>query len=78
MKMRNVLWLAIGAVVAGQGLSAGSGLAADWRQFRGNDANSISAETSLPTELSGEAIAWKVDLPDEVFRGRLWLVIDFI
>ena len=36
---------------------------ADWRQFRGNDSNSVSSETSLPTSLSGETIAWKVDLP---------------
>lgn len=36
---------------------------ADWRQFRGNDSNAVSSETSLPTSLSGETIAWKVDLP---------------
>ena len=36
-----------------------SSLAADWRQFRGNAANSVAVGESLPTELSGETIAWK-------------------
>lgn len=37
--------------------------AGDWKQFRGNLANSISSETNLPTELSGDSIAWQVNLP---------------
>ena len=36
---------------------------ADWRQFRGNAANSVAVGEQLPTELSGETIAWQVDLP---------------
>ncbi|MCA9049238.1 MAG: pyrrolo-quinoline quinone, partial [Planctomycetaceae bacterium] len=40
-----------------------SACAADWRQFRGNDANSVAVGQELPTELSGETIAWKADLP---------------
>lgn len=35
----------------------------DWRQFRGNLANSVSSDSELPTELSGDSIAWQVDLP---------------
>ena len=35
----------------------------DWRQFRGNDANSVAVNEQLPTELSGGSIAWKVELP---------------
>lgn len=42
-------------------LTAGS-QAADWRQFRGNLANSV-ADEQLPTELSGETVAWKAELP---------------
>ncbi|GAB5443410.1 MAG: PQQ-binding-like beta-propeller repeat protein [Fuerstiella sp.] len=37
--------------------------AADWRQFRGNQANSVAEGENLPTELSGGSIAWKVELP---------------
>lgn len=37
--------------------------AEDWRQFRGNLANSVSSDSELPTELSGDSIAWQVDLP---------------
>jgi outer membrane protein assembly factor BamB len=44
---------------------------ADWRQFRGNDSNAISSETSLPTSLSGETIAWKVDLPGRGVSGPI-------
>ena len=35
----------------------------DWRQFRGNAANSVAIDENLPTELSGGSIAWKVELP---------------
>lgn len=44
--------------------------AADWRQFRGNDANSVASEM-LPTELSGETIAWRVDLPGRGLSGPI-------
>ena len=37
--------------------------AADWRQFRGNAANSVASGERLPTELSGTSIAWKAELP---------------
>lgn len=37
--------------------------AADWRQFRGNNTNSVATGETLPTELSGGTIAWKVELP---------------
>lgn len=37
--------------------------AGDWRQFRGNSANSVAEGENLPTELSGGTIAWKADLP---------------
>ncbi|MEZ6121924.1 MAG: PQQ-binding-like beta-propeller repeat protein [Planctomycetaceae bacterium] len=37
--------------------------AGDWRQFRGNLTNSVAESEQLPTELSGESIAWKVELP---------------
>lgn len=38
-------------------------VAGDWKQFRGNLANSVSNDSELPTELSGDSIAWEVDLP---------------
>lgn len=44
--------------------------ASDWRQFRGNDANSVSSET-LPTELSGDCMAWKVSLPGRGVSGPI-------
>ena len=37
--------------------------AGDWRQFRGNAANSVAVGENLPTDLSGGSIAWQVDLP---------------
>jgi outer membrane protein assembly factor BamB len=45
--------------------------AADWRQFRGNAANSVAAGESLPTELSGETIAWKTPLPGRGLSGPI-------
>ena len=43
----------------------------DWRQFRGNDANSIALGENLPTELSGGSIAWKVELPGRGLSGPI-------
>ena len=41
-----------------------SPLLADWRQFRGNDANGVAEGPAAPTTFSdSENIAWKVDLP---------------
>lgn len=41
-----------------------SGIAADWRQFRGPGGLGVSAETGLPTTWSAEKnIAWKTPLP---------------
>jgi outer membrane protein assembly factor BamB len=48
---------------------------ADWRQFRGNDANSVAANESLPTELSGDTIAWKTPLPGRGLSGPI-IVVD--
>ncbi|MCA9058023.1 MAG: PQQ-binding-like beta-propeller repeat protein [Planctomycetaceae bacterium] len=43
--------------------------AGDWRQFRGNNANSIAEGENLPQELSGETIAWKAELPGRGLCG---------
>ena len=43
----------------------------DWRQFRGNDANSVAATEVLPTELSGGTIEWKVSLPGRGLSGPI-------
>ena len=51
------------------GMNTGS--AADWKQFRGNAANGISAEKSVPTSLSGEKIAWIADLPGRGLSGPI-------
>lgn len=48
-----------------------TGYAADWRQFRGNEANSVAAEEGLPTELSGDSIAWKTALPGRGLSGPI-------
>lgn len=42
---------------------ASAGQAGDWRQFRGNNANSVALNEKPPTELSGGSIAWQVELP---------------
>lgn len=46
-------------------------VASDWKQFRGNDANSVAAGESLPTELSGSTIAWKSPLPGRGLSGPI-------
>ncbi|MFO0975325.1 MAG: PQQ-binding-like beta-propeller repeat protein [Planctomycetaceae bacterium] len=46
-------------------------VASDWKQFRGNDANSVAAGESLPTELSGSTIAWKTPLPGRGLSGPI-------
>ncbi|MBL8818749.1 MAG: PQQ-binding-like beta-propeller repeat protein [Planctomyces sp.] len=45
--------------------------AGDWRQFRGNEANSVALDATLPTELSGETIAWKIELPGRGLSGPI-------
>ena len=45
--------------------------AGDWRQFRGNSANSVASGEKLPTELSGGSIAWKVELPGRGLSGPI-------
>lgn len=45
--------------------------AGDWRQFRGNAANSLATGEQLPTELSGRSIAWKVELPGRGLSGPI-------
>jgi len=45
---------------------------ADWLQFRGNNANGISEETSLPVSWSdSENIAWKSPLPGRGLSGPI-------
>lgn len=51
--------------------AARQSVAADWRQFRGNDANSVAATESLPTELSGDTVAWKAPLPGRGLSGPI-------
>ncbi|MEJ7592536.1 MAG: PQQ-binding-like beta-propeller repeat protein, partial [Planctomycetaceae bacterium] len=46
-------------------------MAADWRQFRGNAANSVATGETLPTELSGDTIAWKTSLPGRGLSGPI-------
>jgi len=43
----------------------------DWKQFRGNEANSVATGESLPTELSGSTIAWKASLPGRGVSGPM-------
>ncbi|MCA9065402.1 MAG: hypothetical protein KDA96_20180, partial [Planctomycetaceae bacterium] len=50
-------------------LTMAAASAGDWRQFRGNLANSIAEGEQLPHELSGESIAWKVELPGRGLCG---------
>ena len=37
--------------------------AADWLQFRGPNGNGIASETSAPTKLTEQSVAWKIALP---------------
>lgn len=54
-------------------LSCSSNLitAGDWKQFRGNEANSVATGESLPTDLSGSTIAWKTELPGRGLSGPI-------
>lgn len=45
--------------------------AADWRQFRGTSTDSIAVGETLPTELSGDAIAWQAELPGRGLSGPI-------
>ena len=65
---RRAVVILAGVVGMGVVSSAYSG---DWRQFRGNDANSIAQGEKLPTELSGGSIAWKVELPGRGLSGPI-------
>ena len=51
--------------------TAGTCDAGDWRQFRGNAANSVASGEKLPVELSGGSIAWKVELPGRGLSGPI-------
>jgi outer membrane protein assembly factor BamB len=59
------------AICLTSALSDVSATAADWRQFRGNAANSVADGESLPTELSGDTIAWKSPLPGRGLSGPI-------
>jgi len=37
--------------------------AADWRQFRGTDANGVAIDANPPKQLNEDSKAWRVDLP---------------
>ena len=45
--------------------------AGDWRQFRGNAVNSVAIDETLPTELSGRNVSWKVELPGRGLSGPI-------
>lgn len=66
MKSLNV-WSLVVCLIVSAALCEG----ADWRQFRGNESNSIAAEDALPTELSGDTIAWKTPLPGRGLSGPI-------
>ena len=55
-------------------LCLSSPLFADWRQFRGNDANGVAEGAAPPITFSDtENIAWKIDLPGRGLSCRLAL-----
>lgn len=45
--------------------------AEDWLQFRGNGTNGVSADSSVPVELSGESIQWQTKLPGRGLSGPI-------
>ena len=45
--------------------------AGDWRQFRGTSTDSIAVGEALPTELSGETVAWQTKLPGRGLSGPI-------
>lgn len=45
--------------------------AEDWRQFRGNDTNSVAADDKLPTTVTKENIAWTADLTGRGLSGPI-------
>ena len=61
---RNLSACGFAAVACASSIFILASLGTDWRQFRGNDSNSIAAETHLPTHWSEtENVAWKTELP---------------
>ncbi|MEY3173337.1 MAG: hypothetical protein RLZZ436_1251 [Planctomycetota bacterium] len=58
-------------VLSFSGIFGGHVSAGDWRQFRGNAADSVAAGESLPTELSGSTISWKAELPGRGLSGPI-------
>ena len=74
MKMFSVRMAAAGCGLLLSSFSvtpASHSFAGDWRQFRGNAADSVAAGESLPTELSGSTIAWKSELPGRGLSGPI-------
>lgn len=65
---RSILTVTVLTLFVG---SATQALSGDWKQFRGNQANSIALGETLPTELSGGNISWKVDLPGRGLSGPI-------
>jgi len=55
--MRTLLTLACGWAVC-TAVALG-----DWRQFRGNDVDSVAADAQPPEVLSADTLAWSADLP---------------
>lgn len=45
--------------------------AADWRQFRGTSTDSVAVGETLPTELSGNAVDWQIELPGRGLSGPI-------
>jgi outer membrane protein assembly factor BamB len=65
------IFVAVSLIVSfsGQNLSAQS-----WPQWRGNELNSVAADTKVPTEISKDAILWRTELPGPA--GASPIVID--
>lgn len=59
--------------VAINAISASLCFGGDWKQFRGDNANSLAIGETIPTELSGGSIAWQVDLPGRGVSGPIVL-----
>jgi outer membrane protein assembly factor BamB len=68
----NVLRQLSMVICSGAILATPSPLLADWPQFRGPNASSVSATSTLPTKFGGEAkenIAWQTKLPGRSVGG---------
>ena len=70
-KILGSSWNTLTAALCTVLVNAVPALAADWTQFRGTSTDSVAVGEALPTELSGDTIAWEAELPGRGLSGPI-------